>query len=90
MSLLELALWKTKLQENGYDKISFGSDLFSMFWKDMTAVELAHLKTRFNEEVVAPRQESRVKCGANIIIPNVLPFLNDDDLFPLLNCAQYY
>ncbi len=85
MSLLELALWKTKLQENGYDKISFGSDLFSTLWKDMTPVELACWKTRFDEEFVAPRQETRATCGANIIIPHVLSFLNDDDIFPLLH-----
>ena len=81
-SLLELALWKNKLHQN---KISFGSDLISTLWEDMARLELARLKTRFDEEVVTARQKARVTCGANIIIPHVLSFLNDEDIFPLLH-----
>jgi hypothetical protein len=29
--------------------------------------------------------DARVKCGANVIIPLVLSFLNDQDVFPLLD-----
>jgi hypothetical protein len=39
-----------------------------------------------NNVDAADRQQARVTCGANIIIPYVLSFLNnDDDIFPLLN-----
>ncbi len=31
------------------------------------------------------RRAARVTCGADIIIKNVLPFLNDGDVFSLLN-----
>jgi len=38
-----------------------------------------------DEEFAGARYEARVTCGANIIIPHVLSFLNDEDVFPLLH-----
>ncbi len=89
MSLLELALWKTKLREYGDAKeFSFSTDLRVLMAKKMTLLEFAHCKAKFDEEFVAARQKARVKCGANIIIPHVLSFLNDDDVFPLLGVEE--
>ena len=89
MSLLELALWKVKLHEYGDAKeFSFSSDLRVLMEKKMTLLEFAHCKAKFDEEFVAARQNARVKCGANIIIPHVLSFLNDDDVFPLLGVEE--
>jgi hypothetical protein len=41
---------------------------------------------RRKEETVVDvaKQKARVTCGASIIIPHVLCFLNDADVFPLL------
>jgi hypothetical protein len=58
-TLLELALWKAKIDES-QDERSLGSDQPAKKPKmDMKAV----------------RQEARVTSGANIVIKNVLPFL---------------
>ena len=59
----------------------------------MTQLELALWKTKLYVEeanlpdvdAAASRHDARVKCGANVIIPLVLPFLNDQDVFPLLD-----
>jgi hypothetical protein len=89
MSQLELALWKVKLHEYGGAKeFSFSTDLRVLMAKKMTLLEFAHCKAKFDEEFVAARQKARVKCGANIIIPHVLSFLNDDDVFPLLGVEE--
>ena len=80
MSLLELALWKTKLRENGDEFISHYCALLK---NDMTLLQLSYWKTKFDKELMVARQKARVTCGANIIIPHVLPFLNDEDIFPL-------
>ena len=80
---LELALWKVNLHEK----------------KDVAEEKHPPKKAKLNEEcrkdastkgeakivIHADRQQARVTCGANIIIPHVLSFLNDDDEFPLLN-----
>jgi hypothetical protein len=58
-TLLELALWKAKIDES-QDERTLGSDQSAKKPKlDMKAV----------------RQEARVTSGANIVIKNVLPFL---------------
>ena len=80
---LELALWKANLDEEEEEK---------------EPEEHPPKKAKLNEElkdasskeeaktvIYADRQQARVTCGANIIIPHVLSFLNDDDIFPLLN-----
>jgi hypothetical protein len=59
-TLLELALWKAKLDEE------FGEAL-SM--EDNTTAKKAKI------DVKAARQELRITSGANIVIKNVLPFL---------------
>ena len=52
----------------------------------MTLLELALWKANLPNNVdAADRQQARVTCGANIIIPHVLSFLNNEDVFPLLN-----
>ena len=84
VTLLELALWKFKLRENEGDEVALGSDLCALLKEKMTLLELARCKAKFDERFAAARQAERVNCGANIIIPLVLPFLNDDDVFPLV------
>jgi hypothetical protein len=58
-ALLELALWKAKLDES-QDQRSIGSDQPTK-------------KTKIDME--AARQEQRITSGASIVIANVLPFL---------------
>ena len=59
MTLLELALWKVKLDKEGkYNLEEEGKKA---------------KKARIDEE--STRKEHRVTCGANIVIKNVLPFL---------------
>ena len=58
-TLLELALWKAKLDESQYER-SLGRDQSAKKAKiDMNAA----------------RQEKRITSGASIVIKNVLPFL---------------
>ena len=85
MTQLELALWKVNLNENGDEEISH---LCALLKNDMTLLQPSYWKTKFDKELVVARQKARVTCGANIIIPLVLPFLNDDDIFPLLHYDQ--
>mgnify|MGYP000255684941 CR=1 FL=1 len=57
MILLELALWKAKLDAGGEGEQE----------------ESKTKRRKIDDEDI--RKESRVTCGANIIIKNVLPFL---------------
>jgi len=85
MTQLELALWKSKLQG---EEFSLSSDLCASLEKKMTFLELARWKAKVDEEFAGAKRarlEARVNCGANIIIPHVLSFLNDEDVFPTLN-----
>ncbi len=67
----------------------YKSEHYALLKKDMTQLELALWKSNLlNIEAAASRQEARVTCGANIIIPHVLSFLNDADEFPLLDHGQ--
>ena len=59
MTLLELALWKVKLDES-QDERSLGSD---------------QPAKKAKIDVEAARQEKRITSGASIVIKNVLPFL---------------
>jgi hypothetical protein len=59
MTLLELALWKAKLLNEGEEK--------------KCKVNAATKKVKIDTE--AARKEHRVTCGASIVIKNVLPFL---------------
>ena len=56
MTLLELALWKAKLDEN-----------------EEHAAERRTKKAKVDVEIA--REERRIKCGADMVIKNVLPFL---------------
>jgi hypothetical protein len=60
------------------------SEHYALLKNNMTQLELALWKSNLPNNVdAAARLEARVTCGANIIIPHVLSFLNDDDVFPL-------
>ena len=74
MTLLELALWKAKLEElERDDEIS---DLCALLREDMT---LQHSHREDNlPNVDADRHEARVMCGANVIIPHVFSFLKNE------------
>ena len=56
MTLLELALWKAKLDE-----------------KEDSCAERREKKAKL--DVDSARKEKRITCGADIVIKNVLPFL---------------
>ena len=58
MTLLELALWKAKLDESH---------------KEDSLKEPKTKRAKIDSGII--RKERRVTCGANIIIKNVLPFL---------------
>ena len=67
----------------------YKSEHYALLKEDITQLELALWKSNLlNIEAAASRQEARVTCGANIIIPHVLSFLNDADEFPLLDYGQ--
>jgi hypothetical protein len=59
-TLLELALWKAKLDDESQDERSVGSD---------------QPAKKAKIDMKAARQEQRITSGANIVIKNVLPFL---------------
>ncbi len=40
-------------------------------------------KEKSKTDADAARHEAHVTCGASIIIPHVLSFLNDNDVFPV-------
>jgi hypothetical protein len=57
---------------------------YALLKNNMTQLELALWDANLsNVDAAASRDEARVTCGANIIIPHVLSFLNDTDEFPL-------
>ena len=89
---------KTEVIENWLasvlDRIEhYTSEHYALLKDNMTQLELALWKTQLYVEetnlpdvdAAASRHDARVKCGANVIIPLVLPFLNDQDVFPLLD-----
>lgn len=82
-SLLELAVWKAELHEKEGEEFSLSSDFRVSLEMKMTFLEWTRLEARVDEEFADARHEARVTCGASIIIPRVLSFLNDDDVFPL-------
>ena len=57
---------------------------YALLKNNMTQLELALWKSNLpNVDAAVSRDEARVTCGSNIIIPLVLSFLNDNDVFPL-------
>ena len=68
----------------------YKSEHYTLLKNNMTQLELALWDANLpNIDAAGSRQEARVTCGANIIIPHVLSFLNDADEFPLHDCAQH-
>jgi hypothetical protein len=57
----------------------------------MTQLELALWGANLlNVDAAESRVVARVTCGAIIIIPHVLSFLNDNEVFPLLDYDQQH
>ena len=93
MTQLELALWKNELEKTTKD--DDGAEGHSLDEKQPAKKakicehgEASTKTLQTKEETISvdtSRQKARVTCGANIIIPHVLSFLNDADVFPLLN-----
>ena len=76
-----IQLWMERVTERiGHYK----SEHYTLLKNNMTQLELALWKVNLHEngDVAAGRHEARVTCGANIIIPHVLCFLNDEEVFP--------
>jgi hypothetical protein len=67
-SLLELALWKLAMIEN---------DASSLQQETVTAAMAIEPDTDTPLESLGLRQRNRISCGADIVISNVLPFLDD-------------
>ena len=87
MTQLELALWKANLheeeeEEEEREKPSKKAKLDEECEKAFTEAEAVEANLQ-NAETA--RQQARITCGANLIIPHVLSFLNDEDVFPTLN-----
>jgi hypothetical protein len=62
----------------------YKSEHYALLKNNMTQLELALWDANLsNVDAAASRDEAHVTCGANIIIPHVLSFLNDSDEFPL-------
>ncbi len=68
----------------------YKSEHYALLKKNMTQLELALWDANLPNVDTASRVEARVTCGANIIIPHVLSFLNDADVFPLLDYDQQH
>jgi acid stress-induced BolA-like protein IbaG/YrbA len=63
----------------------YKSEHYKLLKDNMVLLELALWKANLPSVDATARHEARVTCGADIIIPHVLSFLNDDDVFPLLD-----
>ena len=87
--MLELALWKANLikndDEEGEEKHPAKRAKIVEECGNTSAKEVGAVEEAKSDVVNTARQAARVTCGADIIIKNVLPFLNDNDEFPLLN-----
>ena len=63
----------------------YKSEHYTLLKNNTTQLELALWDANLpNVDAAASRDDARVTCGANIIIPHVLSFLNDADEFPIL------
>ncbi len=61
----------------------YKAENYTLLKKNMTQLELALWEANLpNVDAAGSRHEARITCGANIIIPHVLSFLNDDEVFP--------
>ena len=86
ITLLELAAWKTNLinEDNGYSLeekqlVVKRAKLDEEGGDTSTKAIVIDVKGKIDAN--AARQAARVTCGADIIIKNVLPFLNDNEVF---------
>ncbi len=72
--------WMESVRERiGHHK----SEHYALLKNSMTQLELALWKANLpNVDAAVRRDEARVTCGANIIIPHVMSFLNDEEVFP--------
>ena len=66
----------------------YKSEHYTLLKEDMTLLELALWDANIENVDGGSRQHARVTCGANIIIPHVLSFLNDSGEFPLRGYDQ--
>ena len=86
ISLLELALWKANLIKNDKEEGEHSAKKAKIADEcGDTSAKSAGIWKEGKSEVDATRRAAHVMCGADIIIKNVLPFLNDGDEFPLIN-----
>ena len=86
ITLLELAAWKANLikEDNGYSLeekqlVVKRAKLDEECGDTSTKAIVIDVKGKIDAN--AARQAARVTCGADIIIKNVLPFLNDNEVF---------
>jgi hypothetical protein len=87
ISLLELALWKANLltTEEGEEKQPAKRAKLDEECGGKTLTKAVDTVKEAKCDDDAARRAARVTCGADIIIKNVLPFLNDNDEFPLIH-----
>ena len=90
MTQLELALWKANLneedeeEEGREEQPAKKAKLDEECEKASTGADANAVDVNLQTSETA-RHHARVTCGANLIIPHVLSFLNDEDVFPTLN-----
>jgi hypothetical protein len=83
MTQLELALWKANLHEEVDEKEQETHPAKKARLEEPSSA--AEIVDSNLQNVETARKRARVTCGANLIIPHVLSFLNDEDVFPTLN-----
>jgi hypothetical protein len=82
---------KTAVMQRACERMGhYKSEHYALLKNNMTQLELALWDANLLNVDSASRHEARVTCGANIIIPHVLSFLNDADVFPLLDSDQQH
>ena len=84
ISLLELALWRAALRKQEREEHSLEEKQPAKRAKIIEECGAVGTVEGAKSDFDAARRAARVTCGADIIIKNVLPFLNDDVEFPLL------
>jgi hypothetical protein len=82
MTQLELALWKANLHEEEDEEKQEENPAKKARLEEPSSVEAVDSNL---QNVETARKRARVTCGANLIIPHVLSFLNDEDVFPTQN-----
>ena len=86
MTQLELALWKATLHEEEEEEREQQPTKKAKFDEECekASTEAGAVEANLQNTETA-RHHARVTCGANLIIPHVLSYLNDEDVFPTLN-----